>query len=420
MSITAKTFHFFMILIFLAAFLNTANAAEFSGLGDGTENNPYQITTFSQLDEVRYDLSANYILMNDLDFNDFSGDWIPLGNSQDSDNLEVFEGIFDGNNKTIYNLTINTVNNNQGLFFCVAFEGKIINLNMENAKIIGNEYVGVIAGYIASNSSVINCRIMNSTVSASMYGGAVAGLSFESLIDSCSVINSSIASSYNSGGIVSENRNNVIKNSIVENTKIQSNGLVGGIAALNDHGSIIENSSVVNCSIKSETSAAWSSYFDSAGGISGWSIDGIITGCRASGEIISVGGAGGQVGGISGTAYNTTIEDCHSFSSVTSTSFGNVGGIAGYAEECRINNCSSLNSEINQFESFKSIRKNHSFFDYIFLKIEYNAGYIVGGGDGNQISDCVYSDKIESNKPIFKKSGSKKVNYVDDWTGFII
>jgi len=418
MSITVKALHFFMILIFLTAFSNIANAADFSGIGDGTENNPFQITTFSQLDEVRYNLSANYVLMNDLDFNDFSGDWIPLGFSQNFDDVRALEGIFDGNNKTIYNFTINAANNDQGLFFGVAFGGKIIDLNMENAKVIGNEYVGIITSRIASNSSVVNCRIMNSTVVASGNGGAVAGLSFESLIDSCSVINSSITSYHNSGGIVSANRNNVIKNSIVENTIIQSNRSAGGIASFSDHGSTIANSSVINCSIKSETSTSRPPFSNCAGGIVGLSADGIIADCQASGEIIAV--RGGRVGGISGIASNTTITNCYAFSSVTSTSFGNVGGIVGYAKECRINNCSSLNSEINQFESFKSIRETHSFFYYILLKIEFNAGYIVGGGDGNQINDCVYSDKIESNKPIFFKNGSKKVNYADDWTGFII
>jgi len=470
MSITVKALHFFMILIFLTAFSNIANAADFSGIGDGTEKNPFQIATFSQLDEVRYNLSANYILMNDLDFNDFSGDWIPLGfpqNSDDFDDYESFTGGFNGNNKTIHNLTMDVIGSEIGLFYCIEFEGKVSNLTMENAKIIGDSNVGVIAGIIRFSGSAVNCKVINSTVSAFGHNGGIAGSNLEGLIDSCSVINSNIIASGNvvtrtngypsgiSGGIVSGNNGGIIKNSNVENTIIQSQQSAGGIAGVNNFQGKIENSSVINCSIKSEaslinfpfgscggiagvnafggiignssalncsikletSSSGEFSEFDAGGivGHSSWSS--IIVDCQASGEIEN-NGVGGSTGGIVGNASVTEIINCISFSSVTSSRFGDVGGIAGVAEGCRIENCSALNSEINQFESFSSIREDYSILNFIYFKIKYNAGYIAGESSKNQINDCVYSDKIESNKPIFFKNGSNKVNYVGDWTGF--
>ena len=465
---------FLMILIFLATLLNIANAAAFSGIGDGTANNPFQITTVSQLDEVRHNLSANYILMNDLDLNGFSSDWIPLGfsqpynNSQSYDDFESFTGVFDGNNKTIYNLTINETRSEIGFFCCIESEGKIFNLKMENAKVIGEFNVGVIAGIIRFSGSAVNCRVINSTVIAFDNGGGLTGSNFDGFVDSCSVLHSNIISSEdviltnsisygNSGGLVAGNNCGIIVNSKVENTTIQSQCSAGGIVGVNRFSGIVENSSAINCSIKSEasliqyplgycggiagvnvdggrivTSSAvncsvkleaslpYVPIESSAGGIVGDSLWGcMIADCQASGEIEN-NGLGGGTGGIVGNASSTTIINCSSFSSVTSSCFGEVGGIAGSAENCAIENCSVFNSEINQIESFHSIRDDYSFISFISLKIKSNIGYIVGDSSKNKINNCVYSDKIKSNKHIFKKNGSKKVNYVDDWTGFII
>jgi len=469
MSATVKALRFVMILIFLIAFLNIANAANFSGIGDGTENNPFQITTVSQLDEVRYNLSANYILMNDLDLNDFSGNWIPLGFPQHPDNSDDFEsfiGLFDGNNKTIYNLTIDKIGYRVGLFCCIDSEGKISNLNMENAKISGDSDVGVIAGLIRFSGSVVNCRVTNSTVTAFDRSGGVAGFNFGGFLDSCSVFNSSVISSGDtdrlgglpsgfSGGLVSGNNDGIIKNSIVENTTIQSKcftggiagtntgliekssvvncsikseaslmkgpfGYCGGIAGVNEFGGLIEKSSAMNCSVKLETSLSGTYSEFNAGGIVGqssWSST--IADCQASGEIEN-NGIGGNSGGIVGNASSTTIINCFSFSSVTSSRFGDVGGITGTAEQCIIEYCSAFNSEINLIESFQSIREDSSFIQFISLKIKSNIGYIVGDSSKNQINNCRYSDKIESNKHIFKKNGSEKVNYVDDGDGYYL
>lgn len=54
----------YTVLLLTAAF---STALSFSGLGSGTEEDPYQITTVHQLQEMNDDLSAHYILMNDID-----------------------------------------------------------------------------------------------------------------------------------------------------------------------------------------------------------------------------------------------------------------------------------------------------------------------------------------------------------------
>ena len=53
----------------------TANAVTtaFTGLGDGTENNPYQITSASELMEISNNPGSFYVLNNDIDLSDFNG-----------------------------------------------------------------------------------------------------------------------------------------------------------------------------------------------------------------------------------------------------------------------------------------------------------------------------------------------------------
>ena len=96
----------------------------FSGSGSGTSGDPYQITSWQQLAEVNDDLSASYILMNDLNSSTTGYDtyasssanggagWIPLG----ADVSSIFTGDFDGQNHTISDLYILRSDTYTGLF----------------------------------------------------------------------------------------------------------------------------------------------------------------------------------------------------------------------------------------------------------------------------------------------------------------
>jgi len=233
----------------------------FSGLGSGTFEDPYQITTWAQLNEVRYDLSSNYILMNDLDenseeystyasssANDGNG-WKPLGGCGPNYECEswdynyAFRGTLNGNGYSINNLTINNIDGRYlGLFGYI--EGtNISNLNM-GGELNGNIYIGGIVGYMVDSS------IINSSSSAIIYGVArsVGGLVGE-MVDS-SIINSSSSAiisgeAFYVGGLVGEMINSSIINSL--SSAIISGGYsglyYGGIAGYMQSSSSIINSS---------------------------------------------------------------------------------------------------------------------------------------------------------------------------------
>ena len=59
------------VVALIGLFLIEAPAsASFSGSGSGMPANPYQITNATQLQEMQDDLSAHYVLMNDIDCSD--------------------------------------------------------------------------------------------------------------------------------------------------------------------------------------------------------------------------------------------------------------------------------------------------------------------------------------------------------------
>ena len=95
-----KKCFFFMIL----SLLSPEAFAQFSGLGSGTADDPYQITNGDDLFDMRNKLEAYYILMNDIDLTEWIAEdnpeqgWLPIPG---------FKGYLDGNYKTIRGLYIN-------------------------------------------------------------------------------------------------------------------------------------------------------------------------------------------------------------------------------------------------------------------------------------------------------------------------
>ena len=59
-----------VMAVILLAFLIEAPASAFSGSGAGTVAEPYQITNATQLQEMKDNLNAHYVLMNDIDCSD--------------------------------------------------------------------------------------------------------------------------------------------------------------------------------------------------------------------------------------------------------------------------------------------------------------------------------------------------------------
>ncbi|MBR0303628.1 MAG: hypothetical protein IJQ80_07240, partial [Clostridia bacterium] len=117
-----RVLSFFLATLFITSFISSIgiNAGQdnlpketnitFAG-GDGSQSNPYQVSTPEQLNAVRNDLSAHYVQINDIDMSTW-GNWEPIGHAISSFGAthsfsdysnEYFTGSYLGNNYKISN-----------------------------------------------------------------------------------------------------------------------------------------------------------------------------------------------------------------------------------------------------------------------------------------------------------------------------
>lgn len=160
--------------------------------GNGTETEPYIITTAAQLDEVRNFRNACFELGNDIDLSSYLNPngtgWKPIKN---------FYGTFDGKKHTIKGLWINLGSVDYvGLF--ASTTGNISNLfiDIDNNGIIGDNYVGGICGQ--SSGNIENCMVTGIVFGLNFVGG-ICGSS-RTTISQCASAGT-IQASYVVGGI---------------------------------------------------------------------------------------------------------------------------------------------------------------------------------------------------------------------------
>lgn len=303
-------------------------AESFSG-GDGSEANPYQISTAPELvlldkliteesesGDYKYTYkNASYVLTADIQLNDTANaadwaaqapeySWKPIGFD------DSFDGVFDGGGHTISGLYISANCDDAyaahyGLFAGVG--GIVKNLNLTDSYIAVSgcsANVGGIAGCQRGDDSLIeNCT---SNVTIDVYDGSVGGIAgCGSNITGCSFC-----------GTI---------NQVKEGTVSFLGGIVGSYGDVCD----CVNYGTINFGAGD---------VDSVGGIRGYGA-GNVTGCENAGTLNCTGAEGDaisdRVGGIVGTAYlfqvdsDCVISDC--VNSGTVSGCFHVGGIVGEA-----------------------------------------------------------------------------------------
>ncbi len=160
-------------------------------------------------------------LANDIDLFDYDS-WAPI---------EGFSGVLDGDGHTIYNLTINSINDeNLGLFGI--FGGTVENLVIDNAQISSRGDIGKAGIFCGTNSGTINNVSVDGIISCSYYDnvGGVVGFNNNGIITRCEN-GADVAGNDNVGGIAgncSVNGNNRADKNINKG-KIGGNDNVGGV-----------------------------------------------------------------------------------------------------------------------------------------------------------------------------------------------
>ena len=142
-----------------------------------SENNPYIILYASQLMKLAHDVNSGtneyqykfFKLGDDIDMSgiDFEG----IGYSYN----HYFKGYFNGDNKTISNLTVNKLNTSYvGLFGYLTTS--VSNLILSDATITGGYATGAIAGGTTANAALRNCLVINTNINSNnAYSGVFVG-----------------------------------------------------------------------------------------------------------------------------------------------------------------------------------------------------------------------------------------------------
>ncbi|MCK5773800.1 MAG: peptidase A26, partial [Thermoplasmata archaeon] len=144
--------------------------AFFAG-GNGTASNPYQISNVTQLQNMSSDLSAHYIILNDInasetiDWNNGTG-FDPIGNKTNS-----FNGSLDGQGFNITDLVIDSTEYYVGLIGHSEI-GTVINLSLIDNDVTGDRHVGGLVGY--NDGTVSNCSAKGN-VTGDWYVGGLVG-----------------------------------------------------------------------------------------------------------------------------------------------------------------------------------------------------------------------------------------------------
>ncbi|MFI4911805.1 MAG: GLUG motif-containing protein [Sedimentisphaeraceae bacterium JB056] len=272
----------------------------FSG-GTGTTEDPYQISTEADLLQVNNDITASYILVNDIILTgQYSDSLISAG--QEGGTISTFtgaafRGTFDGNGFTVKNLDITAgTSDNVGLFGYV-YQGTVKDLGIEEFAVSGHDSVGVLAG--RNEGTIDGCYVSGdpNSVQGNMFVGGLIGITHpDSLTVNCWA-NAQVEGAERVGGLVGQN---------------------GG--------------DVTDCYAMGNAHATTANTGCHCGGLIGWYNTGEVSGCYATGN---VSGEGQRIGGLAGNLVSGAgpMTNCYATGNVSHTggmiSIVAVGGLVG-------------------------------------------------------------------------------------------
>ena len=173
--------------LLLAASFSSTSAQELNLEGDGTEKSPYLIKSISHLDALAASVNNGNdyegVYFQLAEYLDYTGQtYTPIGTviprTDTEDPIEMpFNGIFDGNFKSISGITIDADKKDYiGVFGLVGQGSEIKNLVVTNSTFIGNQYVGGIVGY-DKDGGIKCCNNIEVAVSGENSVGGIAGYS---------------------------------------------------------------------------------------------------------------------------------------------------------------------------------------------------------------------------------------------------
>lgn len=390
---------------------------------------PTEIRYLQDLDDVRNDLTASYVLMNDLDFNsDASYDssdpdwatkknswttgtgWVPIG-----DSTVPFTGVIDGNGFEISNLYINVPSGEElGLIGRLDSQAEVKNLGLTNIDITGSYYIGGLVGRIpfGGGGTFTNVYTTGSiTDTDGSVGGIIGQCGSTTISDSYSTVTIN-GGEYDVGGLVGYMEETTISNSHYSGTISPSvgdpySGNIGGLVGLADYLSLITDS----YSTGSITGYA------GIGGLAGWCEDTIIRDSYSTATITGYQYVGGLVGEYRVSTETSILEDSYATGNISGYdpdgySSLEIGGLVGYNYRSIIRRSFATGNVIGDDyvggligDSRKGIISNsYATGDVSEQADYYEDGYYIGGFIGysrdDEINNCYSVGLVTTFAPV--------------------
>ena len=148
----------------LAVYEDGSRWKVFNPVTDGISN-ASQMFAFAKMVNEGVDSFSNKTVTLKSDIDLVNKDWEPIGQTGKT----TFNGVFDGNNKTITNLKIDsTKESDEGHYASGLFgwteNGTIKNLNVNTAMVEGGHLCAAIVGYISGTASVSECIVTHAQI----------------------------------------------------------------------------------------------------------------------------------------------------------------------------------------------------------------------------------------------------------------
>ena len=307
----------------------------FTSGGDGSQENPYVITTPGELAFMhKNSADAHYVLGNDIDMSDYPSPYYAPAQ---------FSGSFDGNNYVIKNLQPY----NSGLLNEIT-GASIKNLQIQSPVLFAN---GVLAN-TANNATIENVHIYDANIYTNSESslGCVVNSANNTQFTALSMLRAYVDEFDTLGGVVA-NATNCTFNAIVTSGIMQLGKTFGGIAVNVD-------GSIANSHVNWEGTA-----LQATGGIAAFSTANI-TNCFSQGVYDYLVNSNG-IGNVAGIVYNQEsgkIKNCVTALNNIVVTLGNEASLENNYSE-NIDKSNDANSTIGAFVAFDELNK--TFFEGI-------------------------------------------------------
>ncbi len=296
------------------------------------------ITNAHQLQLMAMNLGATYTLQSDIDLGPafaavngkYPGMWGAAGFAPVGSNAANFTGTFEGLNRTIGGLTINTPSSpNVGLFGAIGAGATLGNVALTGGSITGLYNVGALAG--SNSGGTISNAYAESTVAAGgtedtwfpgngfpvAKAGGLVGLNTNGGIVTTSHASGNVSGIRAVGGLVGLNSGASSISFSHATGNVSGTQMIGGLLGLND----FQSANTVSDSYATGSVTG----DDAAGGLAGWN-GWNVTRSYATGAVSGVSAIGGLLG------YNRFGSVTYSYATGPATGTTTVAGLIGTAE----------------------------------------------------------------------------------------